>query len=80
MNPIFRPYQVNEKRFRTLSEAKRYANDNEASIIYLVHGIKRTPLFQYHPMSERIERICTVKDAVKALKGVNMKRNCFKKD
>ena len=56
-------YVVNCRPFATLREAKRYAEQVEATEICLMRGTNEQLLYQYHPMSERLERVQTIAQA-----------------
>lgn len=60
-------YAVGTKIFNKLSDAKKYANETEANEILLMRGTSEQVLYLYHPMSERLERICSVNDAKKRM-------------
>ena len=60
-------YSVNCRFFNKLSDAKKYANETEANEILLMRGTSEQVLYLYHPMSERFERICTVREAKKRM-------------
>lgn len=56
-------FVVNCRTFTTLREAKRYAEQVEATEICLMRGMNEQLLCQYHPMSERLERLQTIAQA-----------------
>ena len=56
-------YSVNCRFFNKLSDAKKFANETEANEILLMRGTSEQILYLYHPMSERFERVQTVREA-----------------
>ena len=60
-------YAVNNKFFNKLSEAMKYAYEQQATDIYLTKLGIADRIYTYHPMSERFERICKVNDAKKRM-------------
>jgi phosphoribosyl 1,2-cyclic phosphodiesterase len=49
--------------FATLKQAMQWANDTEQTEIALTHLNKSEIIYQLHPMSERLERVQTVREA-----------------
>ena len=60
-------YSVNCRFFDKLSDAKKFTNETEANEILLMRGTNEQVLYLYHPMSERLERVCRVNDAKKRM-------------
>ena len=56
-------YAVGPKIFKKLSDAKKFANETEANEILLMRGTSEQVLYLYQPMSERFERVQTVREA-----------------
>ena len=56
-------YSVNCRFFNKLSEAKKFANETEANEILLMRGTSEQILYLFHPMTERLERVQTVREA-----------------
>lgn len=53
----------NNSEFATLKQAIQWANDTEQTEIRLTHQNKSEIIYQLHPMSERFERVQTVREA-----------------
>ena len=56
-------YSVNCRFFNELSDAKKFANETEANEILLTRGTSEQILYLFHPMTERLERVQTVREA-----------------
>jgi hypothetical protein len=68
-------YYVNGHYFKTLNEARNYACGDHGRDVLLTYGDYDCTVLSYHPMSERLERVTSVKEAKEKLYGGNMIRN-----
>lgn len=60
-------YYVNGHYFKTLNEARNYARGDHGSDVLLTYGDYDCTVLSYHPMSERLERVSSVKEAKEKL-------------
>lgn len=56
-------FWANGRPFQSLNKAKRYAQDTEANEVVITRGEREEILYQYHPMTERLERVQTIAQA-----------------
>ena len=60
-------YYVNGHYFKTLNEARNYACGDHGRDVLLTYGDYDCTVLSYHPMSERLERVSSVKEAKEKL-------------
>lgn len=54
---------TDNSKFATLKQAMQWANDTEQTEIALTHLNESELIYQLHPMTERLERVQTVREA-----------------
>lgn len=64
-------FRADNALFPTIKQAKQYAEDFEALEVTLIdkHSEREEILYQFNPMSERLERVRTINQAKAALKN-----------
>ena len=60
-------YYVNGHYCKTLNEARNYALGDHGRDVLLTYGDYDCTVLSYHPMSERLERVSSVKEAKEKL-------------
>lgn len=66
-------FAVGKRAFGTLRSAKKVAEEQEELAIYLCYMEHEEILYQYNPMSEKLERVQTVAQAKAKLKEKHRK-------
>ena len=60
-------YYVSGRYFTTLNDARNYATGDHGRDVLLTYGDHDETILSYHPMSERLERQMSVKEAKEKL-------------